>query len=271
MQLFRYKEDRLPVAIFVAYFALDVTLFFTVNSLWFLILWYAIGIVPKACIAAWNHHHQHVMTFKPAILNRMLEIVYTFHTGIAGFTWVLHHVVGHHLHYLDQAKDESRWKRPDGSRMGMIEYSLSVAVTSYWRAFLAGRRYKKYLFGFFVMVLVPLAMLVAAFWYNWLNALFIFLLPMLTALYFTAQATYQHHSGLDTNNEYEASYNILHPVYNICTGNLGYHTAHHVKMGIHWSRLPEFHASIADKIPFELYITPGFPWNLFPNASQESA
>jgi fatty acid desaturase len=56
----------------------------------------------------------------------------------------------------------------------------------------------------------------------------------------------------------------MHPVFNLCTGNLGYHTAHHVKPGLHWSRLPEYHATIAHKIPAHLYLKAGFPWTLFP-------
>ncbi|HEV2852180.1 MAG TPA: fatty acid desaturase [Thermoanaerobaculia bacterium] len=36
------------------------------------------------------------------------------------------------------------------------------------------------------------------------------------------------------------------------TFNSGYHTAHHVKPGLHWSRLPEFHRQLRDRIPAEL-------------------
>jgi hypothetical protein len=56
----------------------------------------------------------------------------------------------------------------------------------------------------------------------------------------------------------------MHRSYNILTGNLGYHTAHHVKPKLHWSKLPEFHATIADRIPDHLYIEPFFPMNLLP-------
>ena len=52
--------------------------------------------------------------------------------------------------------------------------------------------------------------------------------------------------------------------YNIFTGNLGYHTAHHVKPGLHWSMLPEFHKSIEDKIPAHLYRQPCIPFKWFP-------
>ena len=84
----------------------------------------------------------------------------------------------------------------------------------------------------------------------------------------TCWHTYCHHAGLDTQNPYEASHNILHRSYNILTGNLGYHTAHHVKPKLHWSKLPAFHATIAHRIPDHLYIEPFFPMNLLPAGSQ---
>ena len=56
----------------------------------------------------------------------------------------------------------------------------------------------------------------------------------------------------------------MHRSYNVLTGNLGYHTAHHVKPKLHWSKLPEFHASIADRIPPHLYQEPFFPISLLP-------
>jgi len=42
-------------------------------------------------------------------------------------------------------------------------------------------------------------------------------------------------------------------MYNLFTGNLGYHTAHHHKQGVHWSKLPRLHETIQDKIPKNLY------------------
>ena len=48
-----------------------------------------------------------------------------------------------------------------------------------------------------------------------------------------------------------ASRNYVGGLHNKLTGNLGYHTAHHYRQGVHWSKLPELHESIADKIPEE--------------------
>ena len=102
-------------------------------------------------------------------------------------------------------------------------------------------------------VLFPFVIVGLLVWYKPLQALFLFVLPMMTSLLFTAYVTYEHHSGLDTQNEFEASNNNLNPLYNTLTGNLGYHTAHHHKQGVHWSKLPQLHETIKDKIPAHLY------------------
>lgn len=262
--MFRYKEDRIPVAIFVAYFALDVCVYLTVDAIGLLVLWYLVGIIPKACIAAWNHHHQHVFTFRRPILNRLLEVVYGFHTGVTTHAWVLHHTLGHHRNYLDQAKDESRWRRLDGKVMGALEYSLSVMLTAYPRAYAVGRTRPKLQRTFITWSLITFALLGLAIWHDPVAAILVFALPMATALFLTALATHAHHSGLDTDDEYRASYNVMNPLYNRMTGNLGYHTAHHVKCGVHWSKLPELHAKMAAKIPATHYREPGLPWSVVP-------
>ncbi|QRK06099.1 fatty acid desaturase [Archangium violaceum] len=260
MTLFRHPEDRIPVLLFSCVFALDLTVYFTAHSWWFPILWLGLGIIPKGWISAWNHHHQHVTMFRHALPNRLLEIMFGFQTGITSHAWFLHHVLGHHRNYLDQEKDESRWMRPDGTAMGELEYSLSTALTAYPRAFKVGLKHPKALRVFLGMGALQVALLGLLFWHNWYNALFVFLLPMCVSLYVTAWATYFHHSGLVTKEHAEASYNILHRGYNLMTGNLGYHTAHHTKHGLHWSKLPELHAQMARDIPPTLYRQPGIPF-----------
>ena len=57
---------------------------------------------------------------------------------------------------------------------------------------------------------------------------------------------------LDTDDEFKASFNNVNRLYNVLTGNLGYHTAHHHRQGLHWSKLPELHEKISHQIPTEL-------------------
>jgi len=250
---FRHKEDRWPVFIILALTAVDFILYFTVDDVALLIGYYLLMILPKGVICAWNHHHQHLFTFRNAALNRGLELAYALHTGVTTHLWRLHHVLGHHLNFLDQEKDESRWKRKDGTQMGVVEYTLNVALTAYTRGYTVGKRYPKQQKPFLIFTALTFIVVAALVWYKPVAGLMLFVLPMITSLLFTAYVTYEHHSGLDTDNEFEASYNNLNPTFNLLTGNLGYHTAHHHKQGVHWSKLPELHAKIEDKIPEHLY------------------
>jgi len=265
LTFFRFPQDRIPVAIFLTYFALDLVVFFSISQTWILVLWYLIGIYPKGLICAWNHHHQHVFTFKQSWLNRLLEIPFAFQTGICSHGWVLHHVFGHHQNYLDQTKDESRWAAQGNRRMGALEYTLVTTLTAYPRSFKVGLKHKKHLRVMLGMGFLVLLLLAAAFIYNPLNAFWVFMLPMLTSLTLTVWATFYHHSGLQTDDHFVASYNSLHPVYNLLTGNLGYHTAHHYKCGVHWSQLPQLHQQIASKIPLNLYHKPEIPYCWIPD------
>ncbi|GMV40485.1 MAG: hypothetical protein AMXMBFR64_22010 [Myxococcales bacterium] len=268
MRVFSYREDRIPVAIFTALFVADLAIFAFVDSLLFVALWAALGLLPKAYISAWNHHHQHVATFRYGLPNRLLELVFALQTGVVGYTWVLHHVLGHHGNYLDQTRDESRWKRKDGTTMGALRYTFEVALTAYPRAIGVGLRHRKVLARFVGMVVLTVAVLAALLWARPAAALLLFVLPMVTSLLAVSWATYSHHAGVDSDNHFEASNNTMHPLYNILTGNLGYHTAHHYRQGVHWSRLPALHAKIADRIPKERYLPPSFPlsWVMTPRA-----
>jgi len=262
MQVFRYKADRLPVALFSLFFALDVAVYALVDSPLWLVMWVAIGFIPRGGLCAFNHHHQHLSVFKHALPNRLLEVMYGLQTGITSHAWVLHHSLGHHVNYLDQTKDESRWRRDDGSIMNEYEYGLVVGATAYPRMLTVGQRVPKIARIFVVMTLVTLAIAAALVAYRPVPGLILFVLPMTMMLFFTAWSTFTHHSGKRTDSHFVASNNILHRGYNILTGNLGYHTAHHYKPGVHWSLLPALHDTIAEHVPADCYYRPGLPWSL---------
>lgn len=267
MNPFRYKADIFPITLFTAFFALDISIYLTVENIIFLLLYTGVGIFIKAFICAWNHHHQHVQTFSVPFLNRILEIIYGFQTWVVGYAWVLHHNLGHHVHYQDQSLDESAWKSPEWKRYGPLMYTWIVSVTSSYRSWKVGKKYPQIQRYFLTMYSIQTVLLVGLIAYNPLAGILIFLLPMLTGILLTVYTTYYHHSGLESDNPYESSYNIVTPWYNIVTGNLGYHTAHHIKWGLHWSKLPEFHNEIQDKIDKKFYRTYNLFWyhNVYQN------
>ncbi len=260
--MFRHREDRGPVFLILAVCLADIAMYLFVDSPLLLIVYSGLSIMPKARACAFNHHHQHISTFTTALPNRLLELVYALQTGVTSQAWVLHHSLGHHLNYLDQGKDESRWARADGTRMGEWEYSLITTLTAYSRAWTVGAKHPRVRRIFVTMAVLSAAIVTALVWYRTIPGLIVFVATPALALFGTAMATWTHHSNRETSSHFVACNNILNPFYNMVTGNLGYHTAHHYKPGVHWSQLPKLHQQICDKIPADAYIEPGFPWKL---------
>jgi len=250
--VFRFPEDRLPVVLILALSCVDFYLYFTVQSTGFLVLYWALMIFPKVQICAWNHHHQHTRTFDSKVLNRLLEFFYALHTGVTTNLWLLHHVLGHHHNYLDQSKDESRWKRRSGGTMGELEYTFKVALTAYYRGHQVGKGHPRAQREFVFYTALTFGIVALLVWYKPMAATLLFVLPMIISLTATSWVTYDHHAGLDTEDVFAASYSNVGRLYNLLTGNLGYHAAHHYKQGVHWSKLPQLHEQIKDRIPAEL-------------------
>jgi fatty acid desaturase len=144
--------------------------------------------------------------------------------------------------------------------MEEFEYANITTLTAYPRAWHVGASYKKDRRVFLYMGVLTVAVMAALVFYRPLPGLFVFVIAPLFSLWGTAWATYAHHANRSVENHFVACNNVVHRVYNFWTGNLGFHTAHHYKPGVHWSKLPELHAQIADKIPADAYVEPGIPW-----------
>ncbi|MBJ21326.1 MAG: fatty acid desaturase [bacterium] len=254
----RYRADRRSVSFVLGMFALHALAFFLAPP-WLA----AICLVPLAIgsmfIAAINHHHQHFNTFRSPWLNRIYELVLALQTGISPFGWVLHHNLGHHRNYLNQPPhpepDESNWTRPDGSQMGRVEYTIDLILNHQLDIFRVGWKYPKFLRAFLLMK-IPLYVIIAvALYINPVNAFLVLLIPSFIALCHTSWATYEHHAGHYPTDHYDASMNRKNAIFNFLTCNLGLHTAHHLRPGVHWSLLPKLHEEIENRIPPEMILT----------------
>jgi len=250
----QYRADRGPVAYVLAVFALRLAIWTLASP-----LVCGLAVLPLAIlgmfVAPINHHHQHVNTFRKRWVNRLYDLVLALQAGVAPYAWVLHHNLGHHAHYLNQPPnenpDESRWTRQDGTPMGRFEYSLDLLLHHQIDIVRVGLQRPR-VFRSFLWMKLPLWGLVAlGLWLRPLETTLVFLVPSFLTLFHTIWATYEHHATCPNTNHLDASRNREHWLYNWLTGNLGFHTAHHLRPGLHWSRLPELHAQIRDQIPEE--------------------
>jgi fatty acid desaturase len=114
-----------------------------------------------------------------------------------------------------------------------------------------GLRHPKVFRRFLLMQLPLLGLIGVGLWFRPLQTALVFLLPGFLTLFHTIWATYEHHAGCPVNDHLDASRNRVNRAYNVLTGNLGLHSAHHKRPGLHWSLLPELHEKIRDQIPEE--------------------
>lgn len=256
--ILRYKADRGRVVFVLLAFAVHVALWALATPAVALASILPLTLL-SVFVAPLNHHHQHVNTFQAAPLNRVYEIVLALQTGVAPFAWVLHHNLGHHRNYLRQRPhpeaDESTWTRTDGQKMGRIEYTIDLLLRHQSDIFQVGLQHPKHLRSLLLMKLPLYAVLGMLLWWSPLNTLLVFLVPAFFTLVHTIWATYEHHAGCDTESHLTASVNREHRLYNFLSANLGLHTAHHQRPGVHWSLLPQLHAQIRHQIPAEQILT----------------
>jgi len=253
--ILRYTADRYTLLHVLAVAAIQLGLWWKASA-----TVAALAVLPLFVVsimtAAMHHNHQHVNVFRAPFLNRLFELPLALQTGIGAYGWVLHHNLGHHLNYLARPEgeppDESAWKRGDGGTMGRLEYTARLFLTHEVDIFRVGRRYPQKYRSYLLMKAGLYAILGVLFVFNPLNTLILYgVLPCATLLH-TCWVTYEHHAGLDTADHSLASRNRTNRIYNLLAQNLGYHTAHHLRPGVHWSELRELHHSIEATIPREL-------------------
>ena len=153
--------------------------------------------------------------------------------------------------------------------MSRLKYTLKVGFLAYPMALKVGEQHPRSrhrLIQNMVLTGLVLGVLLAI---NWVNTLILFVLPMVGLLFMVVYVTYDDHAGLEPQDPYQASYNITDRWYNFFTCNLGYHTAHHLRCGLHWSQLPALHEEIKGKIPAHLYRAPGFPFGFMTKIEQK--
>jgi fatty acid desaturase len=254
MSLVRYKADIPAVILVLAVMLAQLSIFFLLDSHWLALALVLLLLSVQVSSGAVCHNHHHVNVFRRRGLNRLFEVIMYLQTGTSPFSWTLHHNIGHHRHYLDQDKDPAAWQEADGSLMNRIKFDVLNAARIYPEIMRIGRDHPTLYRRFKVMlVLANLPLLVFAV-LDPLRTLIVFIGPMIFLLLALLDNTYGQHAGTGTENHYVASRNVELPLYNLTSWNLGYHTAHHLLPGLHWSELPKLHAKIRDKIPPDLIV-----------------
>jgi fatty acid desaturase len=79
---------------------------------------------------------------------------------------------------------------------------------------------------------------------DWRKALLLVLVPQLFANFGIVTINFLQHDGCDPEHPANHSRNFVGPILNFLALNNGYHGIHHLQPGLHWSLLPNAHATL---------------------------
>lgn len=200
-----------------------------------------------ACVI--DHNHQHRAVFLPRRLNQLFGVLLTWAIGQPASAIIPMHVENHHVHnnhdedFVRTSLVAFRWRF-----LNLVLFPF-VAIRGYARVksrdLRAWARRRPKLYRQLVLerwALYPLAaaLLVAA----PRDTLVFVILPWLYGQWGILAVNHVQHAGCDPASRLGHTRNFTGRWLNWWTFNNGYHSAHHLRPALHWSRLPRLHAEL---------------------------
>jgi len=263
-RVLRYNADLRTLLFVFVYFSLAIYSWITIPSLpWHLVTLLVIANCMMSFFCATIVHNTiHCPMFRFRWMNKAMQVVLSFTYGHPVSAYVPGHNFSHHK-YTQSAKDNIRTTKAR-FRWNLLNqlfffYLMSGAILASEMRF-TKRMFKErpvwfrqYLFEFIVLNGVRLALLIM----NPLLFLLVVFIPHQYAAWGIVGTNYWQHEGCDESHPFNHSRNFTGKLLNWFAFNNGYHGMHHIKPGLHWSLLPEYH---------ERFVVP----NIHPNLNQKS-
>lgn len=202
------------------------------------------------------HLHTHRPFAKSAALNLLLDISMGLATAMTASNWRIQHKYGHHDRSRGEFCKGWDWEMRKYTIAGAISYSVRTVFPIFYlpviEAFRKGvlaniKEPINYRWAFieqaaFILIMIGLLVLNPRVTLTWLFPFYFIILST------TRYIDYLNHFGCGAG-KYDVSNNCVGRFYNIVRCNFGYHTAHHLYGGAHWTHLPMLHEKIKDQIP----------------------
>jgi beta-carotene hydroxylase len=199
------------------------------------------------------HNHNHLGMWTSRRMNRVTDYWLTLLYGFPAFAWVPTHNMNHHK-FTNREGDYTITYRYS-ERNNLVTLLTYPTISGYHqqkpiRAYLGDLWSKnRPRFWFSVSQYAALAVLIGiALVIDWKKALLYIVVPQQFGLFVVLIFNYLQHVHADEESEINHSRNFVGPVLNFLLLNNGYHTAHHLSPGSHWSKMPEAHRAIAHRI-----------------------
>jgi fatty acid desaturase len=215
------------------------------------------------------HLHIHHPFSRNSALNLLLDLSMGSVSGMTSSNWRIQHLYGHHRGIDLPYRGKRTWQLEKYSPLRAMSFSIGTLWTTFFspieESFRKGIRANQkvpinYRWAFLEQSLLIVFVGALALWQPRLVS--VYLLPWYFVTHFvTRYVDYLNHYGCAEagGNRFAVANNCLSRWFNFTTHNFGYHAAHHLRPGAHWTTLPEIHATVAGEIP-EKNLKP-FSWS----------
>ena len=191
------------------------------------------------------HNHLHQGIFHDKRLNLVWRCVLSFGALYPASANIPAHNLVHH-HFGDDGQPD--WAAPDivgfkWNLLNLIHFPNVAGTQTFngvqrWKAVLDRKAFsRQYLVEQLVAFGLTAILLAFDFW----TALFFVVLPQLYGARCILRINLIQHDRCDVTSEWNHSRNFVGRAFNWIMCNNGYHTIHHNKAGLHWSKLAEAH------------------------------
>lgn len=197
-----------------------------------------------ACTA--THNQMHLPVFRSGFWNSVYQIALAFAIGQPPTGIITAHNVRHHRHAeseLDFVRTSLVGFRSNALNILLFPFIAIAAMYREKKSDLADwkahrpRLYRQAVIERIVFYAVIGALLIA----DWRATLLFLFLPWICAQLVLVGMNLLQHQDCDSNSEFNHSRNLTGKTANFFLLNSGYHTAHHLRPAMHWSKLPGFH------------------------------
>ncbi|MEM9069692.1 MAG: fatty acid desaturase [Myxococcota bacterium] len=225
---------------------------------------YVLALHMAVAVSVIAHNHNHLKIWKNRTLNALTDYWLTLFYGFPAFGWIPTHNLNHHKRVNKEGDYTITYRVSERNNLftllsypSISAYHQQKPIRDYLGKMrrTQTKRFVYYLSQYALLI----AFVGALLWLDWKKALLYVVVPQQVSLFAVLSFNYLQHVHADEESKWNHSRNIVGPVMNWFLFNNGYHTIHHMKPGLHWSRTPAAHAEIAHHIDPRLN-EPSFWW-----------
>lgn len=244
MKILQYKQDwRSVFFTLICLFLLLIPFWINIPSV-YIPIWLVLSSLFCFNVCIINHNHVHTAIFSHAALNKLFGILLTLAKGHTSAGVILAHNYNHHIHN----GNNNDWIRPQLAGDGpgvlrLLKFIIKSAITMAKGKRKAANNIlpEKVIQQLHLERTILLLYIVILLYIDATIFLIFVTLPWITGVILLIGVNLLQHDQCDPKSKYNHSRNFTGQIGNWFFFNNGYHSAHHMSPGVHWSQLPERH------------------------------